>query len=115
MVGLVGVQKGSSMRIDVVGRNLEVTDPIREYAVSKVDKLNRFYDRIQLVNVTVSKEDRHTHGAFGAEVRIDVEKHADFVAHASNADLYAAIDEAVQKVTRQLHEHKEKTKPGPHR
>jgi putative sigma-54 modulation protein len=89
------------MRIDVVGRNLDVTDPIRAYAVSKVDKLNRFYDRIQLITVTVSKEDRHTHGAFGAEVR--------------NADLYAAIDEAAQKVTRQLHEHKEKTKPGPHR
>lgn len=103
------------MRIDVVGRNLEVTEAIRAYATGKVDKLNKFYDRIQLVCVTVSKEDRHKHGDFGTEIRVDVEKHGDFLAHASNADLYAAIDEASAKVTRQLHEHKEKTKPGPHR
>ena len=103
------------MRIDVVGRNLEVTEAIRAYATEKVDKLSRFFDRIQLITVTLTKQDRHTHGDFGAEIRIDVEKHDDFVAHSSNADLYAAVDDAAQKVTRQLHEHKEKTKPGPHR
>jgi putative sigma-54 modulation protein len=103
------------MRIDVVGRNLDLTEAIRLHAKDKATKVLKFYDRIQLILITVFKEDHHHHGMFGAEVKVDVEGRHDFVAHASNADLYVAIDEAVQKASRQIHEHKEKTKPGHHR
>jgi putative sigma-54 modulation protein len=103
------------MRIDVIGRNLEVTEAIRLHAQEKASKVERYFDRIQLITVTVGKEDHHHHGNFGAEIRLDVEGHDDFVAHASNADLYVAIDEAVQKASRQIHEHKERTRPGHHR
>lgn len=103
------------MRIDVVGTNLEVTEAIKAHATDRASKVEKFFDRIQAITVTVSKKDRHTHGDFGAEIRVDVEGHEDFVGHASNADLYAAIDDASQKVSRQIREHKEKTKPGHHR
>lgn len=103
------------MRIDVVGRNLEVTPAIRTHAEDKVTKIEKFFDRVQAMTVTVSKTDHHTHGNFGAEIRIDVEGHEDFVGHAEHADLYVAIDEATQKVSRQIREHKERQKPGHHR
>jgi ribosome-associated translation inhibitor RaiA len=44
------------------------------------------------------------------ELVIDVVKHDDFVVHAKGEDLYALIDEAVQKGTRQLTEYKERRK-----
>ncbi|QOJ00808.1 MAG: ribosome-associated translation inhibitor RaiA [Phycisphaeraceae bacterium] len=103
------------MRIDVVGRNIEVTDAIRTHAVGKVEKLTKYYDAIQQIVVTLAKEDRHHTGDFGVEIRIDVERHEDFIVNAKGPDLYAVIDDAVHKGVRQLTDHKERLKPGHHR
>jgi len=100
------------MRIDVVGRNLEVTDPIRQHAEAKAAKLPRFFDGVQLITFRLSREDHKHQGHFGVELVVDVEKHPDFVSHATGEDLYAAIDSAVQKGARQLTEFKEKLKLG---
>lgn len=100
------------MRIEVVGRNLEITPAIREYAESKAEKLPKYFDGVQLTTVTITKEDHQTHGDFGVEFVIDVEKHTSFVAKASGADLYAVIDQAIAKAQRQLHDFKEKLKQG---
>jgi putative sigma-54 modulation protein len=100
------------MRIDVVGRNLEITPAIREYAEGKAEKLPRSFDGVLLTTVTVTKADHQTHGQFGVEFVIDVEKHPSFVAKASDGDLYAAIDQAIAKAQRQLHDFKEKLKQG---
>ncbi len=100
------------MRIEVIGRNLEVTDPIRQHAEAKAAKLPRFFDGVQLITFRLSREDHHTHGQFGVELVVDVQKHDDFVCHANDKDLYAAIDAAVQKSTRQLTDFKEKLKLG---
>ena len=100
------------MRIDVVGRDIEVTDAIREHAVSKSDKLPRYFDGVQQITFTIAKEDHHLHGNFDVEVIVDVEHHPNFVAHAKNMDVYAAIDQTVQKAARQLTDYKEKLKGG---
>ena len=100
------------MRIEVIGRNLEVTDPIRQYAESKAAKLAKFFDGIQSITFRLSREDHHTHGQFGVEVVTAVVKHDDLVCHAADKDLYAAIDAAMQKSTRQITDFKEKLKLG---
>ncbi|MEX2218556.1 MAG: ribosome-associated translation inhibitor RaiA [Phycisphaerales bacterium] len=100
------------MRIDVVGRNLEVTDAIREHAEAKAAKLPRYFDGVQQITLRLSRQDHQHTGAFDVELVVDVQKHADFVAHATGEDLYAAIDQAVQKSTRQLTDFKEKLKLG---
>jgi putative sigma-54 modulation protein len=100
------------MRIDVVGRNLEITPAIRDYAESKAAKLPRYFDGVLLTTVTVTKADHQTHGSFGVEFVIDVERHESFVAKATDADLYAAIDQTLAKAQRQLHDFKEKLKQG---
>ena len=56
------------MRIDVVGRNLEVTDAIRQYAESKAGKLPKYFDGVQQITVTLSKKDHHSSGDFDAEL-----------------------------------------------
>jgi len=96
------------MRIEVVGRDIEITDAIREHAEEKADKLTRYFNGVQQITFTIEREDHQQHGRFGVELVIEVVKHDDFVARASEEDLYAAIDHAVNRGARQLTDHKER-------
>jgi putative sigma-54 modulation protein len=93
------------MRIDVVGKHMEVTDAIREYAETKMEKLLRFFDGTQHISVVIEEV---KHREFAVEVVVDVVKHDDLVAHARDDDLYAAIDLAADKAERQIRDYKEK-------
>ncbi|MFZ4573515.1 MAG: ribosome hibernation-promoting factor, HPF/YfiA family [Phycisphaerales bacterium] len=98
------------MRIDVVGKNTEITDAIRQYGDTKASKLLKYYDRIQLITIRVTKANASHTSEFEAELILDVEKHADFVSNAHGKDPYAAIDLVVEKGERQLREFKERLK-----
>lgn len=100
------------MRINVVGRNIEVTEAIREFATTKAGKLTKYFDGIQAITITLIKDDHHKHGTFGAELIIDVEKHDDFISNEHDKDLYAAIDLVMEKGERQLRDFKEILKGG---
>jgi putative sigma-54 modulation protein len=100
------------MRINVIGKHMEVTDAIRQYAENKATKLLRHYDGVQQIDFRVEPEP-HKKG-FSCEVVADVEKHEDFISHAQHVDLYTAIDDAVNKTVRQLTDFKEKLKEGKH-
>jgi len=93
------------MRIDVIGRHLEITDPIRKYAESKAEKLLKFFNGTQQIRVYLEGNKK---GEFTAEIAVDVVKHKDFIARATATDLYASIDEAVDKASRQVKDFKEK-------
>jgi putative sigma-54 modulation protein len=97
------------MRINVVGRQFEVTDAIRSHAEGKVSKLTRYEDLVQQIDVRVWKES-DSREDYAAEVVVDVRAHGDFVSKAEGHDLYNTIDDAVIKADRQLHDHREKLK-----
>lgn len=103
-------QKGFSMRIDIVGRDIEITPAIRQYGEQKAEKLSRFFTGLQQVTITVHRTHAHQTHEFSVEIVADVEKHEDFVAHGTGADLYGVIDEVVEKCSRQLRDFKEKLK-----
>jgi putative sigma-54 modulation protein len=100
------------MRIEVIGRQIEITDAIRTHAEAKAAKLPKYFDGVQLITLTLTKHDHQKTPSFDAELVVDVEKHDDFVSHAKNGDLYAAIDEVVHKGVRQLTDFKEQLKNG---
>jgi putative sigma-54 modulation protein len=100
------------MRVDVIGKQFEVTDAIRDYTEKKVAKLPRFYDGVQQITVRISKQDHANQGTYQVELVLDVERHDDFVSSAEGGDLYAIIDLAVAKGSRQLTDYKEKLKLG---
>ncbi|MBL8764988.1 MAG: ribosome-associated translation inhibitor RaiA [Phycisphaerae bacterium] len=97
------------MRIEVVGKHMDITDGIRAHAQAKVGKLTRYYDHVQQITVRVQAGKK---GEFEAEIVVDVEHHDDFVARETATDLYAAIDLATDKAARQLTDFKEKLKQG---
>lgn len=98
------------MRIEVIGKHMEVTDAIRAYATDKASKLTKHLDLIQQITVRVESATHKNTKTFHAEVVADVEHHDDFVGNADNADMYAAIDAACVKVARQLTDFKERLK-----
>lgn len=96
------------MRIEVTGKQLEVTPAIREYAESKCGRLPKYYDGVQEIIVVLMQ--RPHHQEFEVEVRVDVEKHDDFIAHVKGTDIYECIDLSIDKLTRQLTDFKERLK-----
>ncbi|MEN0020745.1 MAG: ribosome-associated translation inhibitor RaiA [Planctomycetota bacterium] len=102
------------MRVEVIGRNIEATDAIRQHAEKRVEKLPRYFDGTQQITVTIEREGSHP-ATFKVEVVVDVEKHDNFVSVATDADVYAALDQAAQKSSRQLTDFKERLKVSHHR
>jgi putative sigma-54 modulation protein len=93
------------MDIRISGRHVEVTPAIKTYATDKVSKLPRYFDRVTHMDVVLDKVDNHT---YDVEIIVEAEHTTKFVAHEKGPDLYAGIDTAVDKLERQLTDHKEK-------
>ncbi|MDY3973378.1 ribosome hibernation-promoting factor, HPF/YfiA family [uncultured Veillonella sp.] len=89
------------MKVSVRGKNLEVTQALREYLEKRVEKLARYFGSpfdIQAV-LSVEKENRVV------ELTCFVEGIV-LRGVSSNADMYAAIDLVVDKIVRQIHKYK---------
>ena len=91
------------MQLNISGHHLEVTDPLKNYVINKLDRLQRHSDRITSTNVILSV-DKLTQKA---EATVHVSG-GEFFADSQHEDLYAAIDMLVDKLDRQLIKHKEK-------
>lgn len=103
-MNLTGIQ---TMRIDVTGKHIEVTPAIQSYCEKKAERLTKIFDGTQQIRM-VLESPQGKKNEFHVEVAVDVVKHKDFIAHAIDADMYAAIDIAVDKAVRQLRDHKDK-------
>ncbi len=91
------------MQITVTGRQIEVTDSLRDYASEKIGRVQKHFDHMTTVNVVLQVEkNRHL-----AEVSLHA-KGANLAASAQADDMYAAIDEVADKLDRQVLKHKEK-------
>jgi ribosomal subunit interface protein len=80
-----------------------VEDRIRE----KADKLHRYYDRIMGCRVVIEMPQRHKHQGKLHSVRIDLTvPGAELVAnHALHEDVYVALRDAFDAITRQLEDY----------
>lgn len=91
------------MQINVSGRHLEITDPLRSYVDEKFNRLERHFDRINSIHVTLSPEN-NAHKAESTVQLTGTEVHAS----AEASDMYAAIDLLTDKLDRQILKHKDK-------
>ncbi len=100
------------MRIEVRGKNFPVTPAIEQYAQTKCERLPRYYDGVQQINMNLEKSSKHEE--FTIEIIADVEKHDDFVVNLTSHDVYEGIDLAIDKMVRQLVDFKERLKNPKH-
>ncbi len=85
----------------VTGRNVQVTEAMKGYAIEKVSKLERFANRIIDVIVTMDIQK--------LEHRVDIVMtvtHTLIKSRASSENMYASIDKAVDKMHSQLQKYK---------
>lgn len=93
------------MQINFTGHRLEITPALREYAISKLDKLQRHFDKITSINVVFDVEKIRQI----AEATLHVSK-SELHASSESENMYSSIDSLVEKLDRQLIKHKEKLK-----
>ncbi len=97
------------MNLQITGHHVEITPAIREYVVSKLDRISRHFENVIDVALilTVQKLDQ----------KIEANVHLsgkDIHVQCHDADMYAAIDGLVDKLDRQIIKHKEKAKESRH-
>lgn len=95
----------------ITGRHVEITDAIRNHAEEKISKLDRYYDKLAKVAAVVTKPDARQ---FEVELIAHIDGTDHMVATASHEDLYHGFEAAVNKMERQLTDHKEKLRNRKH-
>ena len=97
------------MKIIFKGKHIEVTDAMRNYIEKRLSKIERHFDHILEVIVTLSVEKNRqiveaTLQTSGALIRAEEE----------TDDMYTSIDKVVDKLERQIQKYKEKYFQKPH-
>jgi putative sigma-54 modulation protein len=95
----------------VSSRHMEVTPPLKAYAEQKAGKLTKYYDRIQEIEVVL---DAGNKDITRVEMIVHAEHRNTFIAHHDGTDAYAGIDDCVDKLERQITEHKKKHRNRKH-
>ncbi len=91
------------MNLNITGHHLEVTPALREYVISKLDRVIRHFDHVTATHVILSVQKLRQR----AEVTVHV-RGRDIHVESEDDDLYAAIDAMTDKLDRQVVKHKEK-------
>jgi putative sigma-54 modulation protein len=96
------------VRTIVKGKNLEVPDRVREYALRKLQRIERLLDDRSDAIVELSNEQhRSVDDAHIAEVTLVIDGHTIY-SHAAGSSYQNALDTVVDKVERQAVDHKQK-------
>ncbi len=91
------------MQINLTGHHVDLTDSLRDYVESKLEKLERHFDQVVDVQVILSVEKLRQKAE--ATVHLSGNK---VYADDTQEDMYAAIDGLIDKLDRQVVKHKEK-------
>ncbi len=91
------------MNLQISGHHLEVTPAIREYVTNKLERVTSHFDHVIDTTVILSVEKLKQK----AEVTVRV-RGKDIFVEAEDGDLYAAIDNLVDKLDRQVQKYKRK-------
>ncbi len=98
------------MKITITGRHMQVHDSVREYALEKTNKLERYNNAIQHIELVIANEgDRKL-----VEMIVTSRVGGKQVGQVEHEDIFAAIDLLIDKVKRQLERTKEKVKHHKH-
>jgi len=98
------------MQINISTKHTDLTPTIEDYTRKKAERLPRFFDRIESIDIVLDK----TRNTYLAEVISMIEHHDPIIARAEAADLYACIDQCMDRATRQLSDHKSKLRDSKH-
>ncbi|MCK5306707.1 MAG: ribosome-associated translation inhibitor RaiA [Candidatus Omnitrophica bacterium] len=93
------------MQITITGRHFDVTEPIKKHIMEKSERFSRYLKNIVNIHVILTVENvRHI-----AEI-VMTAADTKFLSKEETMDMYASVDNAVDKIEHQLKEYKERHK-----
>ena len=98
------------MNMSLVGRQLELTEPIKAHVESAVESLKKYNLDIISVRVAVSGDDKGGKKGFSVEFSINLPHKNTIVVKQNDKDLYAAVDIAIDRAQKVLRRHHDKIK-----
>lgn len=93
------------MQIEISVRHGELSAATKEKISEKVERLRRYFDRVNAISVTADLE--HATAPV-VEIQVSIEHCEDIVTKASGANVLAALDAALHKAEQQLRKVKER-------
>ncbi len=106
----IHLEGDEEMEVIVKGRNINVTDTLREYAVEKMTKMTKYLDQIMQIEIEFIVE-KNPSIADAKTVEATVFTKGPVIrAKESSSDMYASIDLVVDKLERQVKRYKGKLK-----
>jgi putative sigma-54 modulation protein len=96
--------------VTISSRHMDVTPAMKTFAEQKANKLSKYYDLIQEIEVIFDAGKANTK----VEMIVNAEHKNMFIANHAEGDAYACIDACVDKLERQLTEHKKKYRNRKH-
>jgi putative sigma-54 modulation protein len=97
------------MNVQVSGHQIEVTQAIRDYVLSKLERIQRHFDQVIDINVILSVQKLKQKAEISVHMR-----GKDIHVESDDEDMYAAIDLMMDKLDRQIIKHKDKAYSHPH-
>ena len=94
-----------SMKLNIRGEKMNVTQSMKNYITEKMEKLNKYFDKPEEINCNILVRVR------GLEQIIEVTaltKRFTLRAEESNEDFYAAVDLVIDKLERQIRKNKDR-------
>lgn len=91
------------MNLTLTGHHVEITPAMRDYVTTKFTRITRHFDNVIDVSVILSVEKLRKKAEANVHVR-----GKDIFVETDGADMYASIDNLVDKLDRQILRHKEK-------
>lgn len=98
------------MNRSIVGRHFELTEPIKAYANSAIDSLDKYHLDIISAATLVSGEEKNGKKGFVVEFVINLKDKNSVVISQRDKDVYGAIDIAIERVKKTLRRHADKIK-----
>jgi putative sigma-54 modulation protein len=95
------------MKRSITGRHFELTEPIKSYAESAVDVLDKYNLDITTANTVISKSEKK---GFTVEFIVNLKDKNTIAITQNDKDVYAAIDLAIERLKKSLRRHSDKIK-----
>jgi putative sigma-54 modulation protein len=91
------------MQLKMTGHHVEVTEALQQYVSKKLERITRHFDQVMDIHciLTVEKQNHKAEATVHA-------KGAHLHADATDSNMYAAIDNLMDKLDRMVKKHKEK-------
>lgn len=92
------------MRYEYKGRNVEITEKLKEMSEKKLERLSKFFSPDTKIYVTYRAENRNV----VVEITIPVQGASPIRVEVKDMDKYAALDKAMDKLERQIVQYRKK-------